>query len=85
MGLNTYRQIGFVCVYRRMLVWDERWPSAGRVEHARNRKRDSESKLHVQVGLSSSFSTTLVIMATFTTGTYYQNDRLSRASDTHRQ
>lgn len=69
--LNTYRQIGFVCVYRRTLVWDEWWPSTGRVEHARNRKRDSESELHVQIGFSSGFSTTLVILATFTTSTGY--------------
>ena len=60
---HTYSQIGFVGVYWSILVWDVRWASAGRVEHAWGRKRNSQCKLHIQISLES--STGLVILATF--------------------
>jgi hypothetical protein len=63
-GSHTYRQIGFVGVYLCIHVWDERRVSASREERARSGKRDSQRKLHIQVGLYS--STTLVILPTCT-------------------
>jgi len=44
----------------------EWWVSAGRMERARGRKRDSQRELHVQVGFGSGLYLRLHIQATFT-------------------
>jgi hypothetical protein len=62
--MHTYRLIRFVSVRRCIYIWDERWPSASRVESAWGRKRDSQTELHIQISLDPWI--TLVILAAFT-------------------
>lgn len=60
----THRHIRFVSVHWCILIWVERWLSASRVEGAWSRERDSQSDLHIQVGLDP--SPTLFVQAAFT-------------------
>jgi hypothetical protein len=62
-GTYTYRLIRFVSVRRCIYIWDERRQSASRVKSAWNRKRDSQSKLRIQISLDPWI--TLVILAAF--------------------